>query len=183
MKLLVLISGPIAVGKSSVAAELIAIYGFGRISTGKFLAEKAHKEGVKGDRSGLQIVGDALDEKTDFQWVVENVAVPTIESKRDVERWLLDSVRKERQVHHFRARYGPRILHVHLTAPESILKERYETRLSKGEEYAGNTPYEVAIQHPNEISSRGLIDVADLVIDIKGKTPGEVAQGIVVQRL
>ncbi len=63
-------------------------------------------------------------------------------------------------------------------APEEILENRYNARIAKGDEYVGNTPYRVAIQHPNEVSSRSLIKIADLVIDVAGLSPDAIATGL-----
>jgi len=182
VKRLLLMSGPVAVGKSSVAVNLMKHHKFDRISTSKYLTEIATKQGIAViNRTVLQEVGDALDEKTDYRWVVDDVAIATFESNPSIELWLLDSVRKERQVQHFRERFGPQVFHVHLTAPETILRDRYETRRTKGEGYSGNTPYDLAIQHSNEVASRSLIRIADTVIDVVGLTSNEVAQRIITR--
>jgi len=178
MPTVVLFSGPIAVGKSSVARELLERFSFDRVSTGTYLSQLAQQRGTAVSRTSLQEIGDRLDEESDYRWVIDNVAVSTIASKPNVTHWLLDSVRKHRQVHHFRHHYGSSIAHVHLTASETILEARYNARLIAGGEYAGNTPYSVAIQHPNEISSRSLIDVADLVINVEGRSSNDIATEI-----
>jgi ribose 1,5-bisphosphokinase PhnN len=88
-------------------------------------------------------------------------------------------VRKERQVAHFRHRFASAIYHIHLTAPEDVLRSRYESRLAAGGEYAGGISYDVALSHPNEVASRDLINIADLVVD----TTDPMAVGNVIAAL
>lgn len=181
VKLLVLLSGPVAVGKSSVATELVRDYNFGRISTSPFLAAIAAEQGVEKNRTSLQEIGDALDDQSDYRWVVDDVAAVAIDSNPSIGSWLVDSVRKGRQVQHFRARYGVNVLHVHLNATEALLRERYQFRLSTIGDSINNTPYSIAIQHPNEVSARKLIESADVVIDVADLATAEIAAEILTQ--
>jgi hypothetical protein len=43
----------------------------------------------------------------------------------------LVSVRKKRQVEHFRAAFADRVFHLHLNGPEDVLRGRYERRLEE----------------------------------------------------
>jgi hypothetical protein len=105
------------------------------------------------------------------------INVPASENP-DNDRWLLDSVRKRRQVDHFRDRFGKLVFHVHLVAPEPIIKARYNDRLLAGDE-AGNIPYATAISHANEISSRSLFDVADFLVDLTSTSSETAALAII----
>lgn len=174
MNILVL-SGPVAVGKSTVSEELATAYGFQRIRSGEFLMRLATEKAIDVCRASLQRLGDELDDSTDYQWLIDEVAAPIIRARPDVERWLLDSVRKIRQVEHFRARFPNLVLHAHLTADEAVLEDRYAQRLAIGKEYVGCTSYSDAIAHPNEIAARKLIEIADLVIDVEALTSTQIA--------
>jgi hypothetical protein len=165
MKLLLLLSGPVAVGKSGVANALIKNHGFTSIKSSAYLRAQAAYDGLIESRTNLQKTGDRLDDETDFKWLVDDVAVPTIAAKPRSARWLLDSVRKTRQVEHFRKHFGNSVFHVHFTAPERIIEARYNDRLLAGHE-VGRVSYATAVAHPNEQSSRSLIDIADLLIDL-----------------
>ena len=164
-RVILLLSGPVAVGKSTLGRQLVENHGFRTIRSGRHLHDLAQRAGSDTSRAGLQHLGDVLDERTDYAWLINDVAVPQIDGAREHARWLLDSVRKERQVEHFRGRFGGYVVHVHLTASEKVLRARYEARLTAGVEYEGGTPYEVAVTHPNEVASRALIRIADLVLD------------------
>lgn len=175
MKAIVLLSGPIAVGKSSIAVALQDHHGFSRISSSGYLKGLAAKQGLGNERPILQRLGDDLDVLTDYRWLIDEVAKSTIQSRPEVSRWLLDSVRKQRQVEHFREQFGASVLHVHLTAPEDILRQRYESRAASAGNNQEATPYELAIGHPNEIAARQLIRIADHVADLTLATPEKVA--------
>lgn len=162
-----LLSGPVAVGKSTLAKKLVEDHGFRTIRSGNHLRSVAAQLGSDTTRRDLQELGDCLDLRTDYLWLIDDVASPQIETAPDHAHWLLDSVRKERQVEHFRSRF-PHVVHVHLTATEKVLRARYDARLAAGGEYEGGTPYDVAVGHPNEVASRGLIRIADLVVDSTG---------------
>lgn len=166
MNLLLLVSGPIAVGKSAVANALIQERGFRSIKTSQFLRNLAKSRGLGESRSDLQGLGDSLDLLTDYKWLIDDIAVPAIEAEPAHERWLLDAVRKKRQVEHFRARFEKLVFHVHFTAREAVLERRYNVRLLAGSE-TGNTDYTTASTHPNELASRSLGEVADIIVDLE----------------
>lgn len=178
MDLLLLLSGPVAVGKSAVANELARASDFRGIKSGKYLADLARHRGKGTDRTSLQCLGDQLDQDTDYLWLVDDVATAAINAEPTVHKWLLDSVRKKRQVEQFRMRFSASVFHAHLTAPEIVLKQRYDSRLSAGGEYLGNVPYEIAVNHPNEVSARDLNCMADCVIDVASVRPEEAARVI-----
>lgn len=173
--MLVLLSGPVAVGKTTLRQDLVAAHQFDYVRSSGYLKRLAEQRSLGGERTGLQDLGDELDRLTDFRWLLDEVAKPGFAAFSDRRRWLVDAVRKHRQVEHFRAAYGDAVLHVHLDASEAVLRQRYAERHDV-------TPYDDAIQHANEIASRSLIGIADLVIDM-GSTPVEQAGRLVVGKL
>lgn len=173
MKRLLLISGPMASGKTSVSAVLQEFHSFVPVSSGSFLRAQLAARNEPTDRYTLQEFGDSLDRTTDFSWLIESVAIPALEARPDVHNWLLDAVRKPRQVELFRLRFGDAVRHVHIVAPESVLKQRYAARgLSHVEDY------QASVLHPNEINARSLAGFADRVLDIEQHTPLEIADQI-----
>ena len=170
---LVLLSGPIAVGKTSVRQELLATYGFDYVRSSMYLKELANAQGQGDKRASLQDLGDRLDRETDYRWVLDNVARPGFAASPKQKSWIVDAVRKRRQVEHFREAFGALVLHVHLTAPEDVLQQRYAARLTNARDA---TPYAAAIQHENEVASRGLVEIAELALDASRLTPQEMAQ-------
>ncbi|HET7160176.1 MAG TPA: AAA family ATPase [Burkholderiales bacterium] len=175
IEMLVLLSGPVAVGKTTLRQALMATHQFDYVRSSGYLKQIAAQRSLKGERTGLQDLGDDLDRLTDYRWLLDEVARPGFAASPDQRRWLIDAVRKHRQVEHLRAAYGDAILHVHLHASEAVLRQRYAARDDV-------TPYDVAVQHDNEIASRSLVGIADLVIDM-GATPVEQAAQLVAGRL
>lgn len=173
-----LVSGPIAVGKTSFANELIETSSFKKIRSGDFLSQLATARGSRSDRTGLQELGDSLDVETDYRWVVESVAGPLIAADVPQRLWLFDAVRKQRQVEHFRARFEVDVFHVHLIAPEEVLRARYEERRRRGDDYLGSATYDEVVRHPNEIEARSLGDIADLRLDTHANSPAALGDAV-----
>jgi hypothetical protein len=159
-----------AVGKSNAAASLIGRHRFQRISSSEYLRGILCSAGQEVNRRSLQNLGDRLDVSTDFRWLIDDVALPTFaKSTASETRWLVDAARKQRQVEHFKNSV-PGTIHVHLTASELTLRERYEVRRGEGE-----LSYDDAISHPNEQSARALINIADVIVPVEGLSSEEIA--------
>lgn len=151
-------------GKTSLANALIEQHKFRRLKSSHYLKDICASRGMPVSRASLQAVGDELDEATDFRWLIDDVALPQMGAEPEQHRWLVDSVRKPRQIEHFRTEFGGLVLHVHLWASEASLRQRYDLRRSSPGHAEGLTPYDVAIQHPNEVSSRALKGEADVAV-------------------
>lgn len=153
---ILLLSGPFRVGKSTLADLLIAQHGFRKISSGGYLRSLLDGEGAE-HRPSLQGLGDRLDAQTDYRWLIDPLAKGAIDASPEHARWLIDAVRKPRQVEHFRAEFPSAVRHIHLTADEALLQSRYTEGLDA---------YRRDLAHPNEQSSRSLGAIADLTIDM-----------------
>src|SRR3546814_17738710 len=101
---LLLLSGPLAVGKSSIAKELVGGHQFSIIQTGRFLLARAQEMNGGASRADLQALGDSLDAETDYRWVVA-VAQLALQRSPTVDLLLLDRVRKKPQMTHFPNHY------------------------------------------------------------------------------
>lgn len=157
-------SGPIAVGKSSIVNALISNFGYKKISSGEYLSQLATKTNLEPVRDNLIKLGDELDKTTDYSWVVDQVSNLALTKEPQHRRWVFDSVRKHKQVDHFRKRYSTFLTHVHFTARETILEQRYNSRLNSGSTKDVST-YHHYIEHPNEKEARSLSTIADVIID------------------
>lgn len=169
---IVLFSGPFKVGKSTVTGELFQQFGYSKISSSDYLRSLTpglEQLDIAQVRLRLQEKGDELDRQTDFCWVVDPVATSVIANAPKVSAWLFDSVRKRRQVEHFRERFGSAVIHIHLTAPDDVLRTR--SGLSE-------TAYTAAISHSNEVNARSLGNIADQVFDTTLHTAHEIAAQI-----
>lgn len=170
--MILLISGPLAVGKSQVSSYLIEEYGFRKISSSAYLKSVLVEEKIGVSRQSLQELGDRLDIETKYKWLVTDVICPMVQSDFH-SYWLIDAVRKPEQVELIRLEFE-NVFHVHFIAEESILIQRYSQRMATGDHAEGNTTYQSAIIHPNEVSARSLKNVANHVIDL-GKDSAEAA--------
>lgn len=177
-----LLSGPVSVGKTTLRDLLMSHHGFGAIRSSAYLREVAARQAGGTGRLDLQELGDALDLQTGYRWVVDSVARPAMAAEPGRKRWLFDSVRKKRQVEHFRAAFGAAAFHLHLDAPEDVLRARYEQRLlEQGEPVEG--AYDRAVTHDNEQQSRGLIHLADATVQaFFGSSEEVLAQALAVIR-
>jgi len=174
---ILLTSGPIAVGKSSVVNALLSRFDFKCISSGNYLKELAESKGMAPVRENLIKLGDGLDIKTDYSWVVNQVTYNILKLDNSHSKWVFDSVRKKKQILYFRKKYENCITHIHFTAPEEILKNRYLERIVKGSAKDVST-YELAINNPNENEARSLGDFADYQIDTSSSSAEYLAEKI-----
>lgn len=163
--MILLLSGPAASGKSTICEMLMEKYGFVPIKSSSYLRGLVDQSNREVTREVLQEIGDRLDVETDFNWLVTNVAIPQMEANQGCRHWFVDSVRKPEQVDRFLEAFPEQVFHVHITAPDKVLKVRLLDRSVA----SGNTAYEKAfaehLTHPNEISARSLANFAPLVID------------------
>jgi cytidylate kinase len=173
-----LLSGPLAVGKTAVRDQLAQRFDFAPVRSSQYLRARADERQLSIARESLQELGDALDTETDYRWVIDSVAMPAMAQNPSQSLWLVDAVRKPRQIHHFRKQFGAAVFHAHLFADEEILRARYVSRQSMQGESADPTPYEEAINHENERSARSLIDLADLALDVGALSPAEAAKRV-----
>jgi len=127
-KLILLTSGPIAVGKSQIVSSLVNKYGFSKLSSGSYLKSLAVSQGLDVNRASLTEIGDNLDKETDYSWVVSKVTKSALEESPSTNRWVFDSVRKKKQVQHFRNAYPESIIHIHFFAEEEVLNSRFDKR-------------------------------------------------------
>ena len=86
---LILISGPVSSGKSTLSQDLVDRFGFAVYRTRKWLGRRLREESR--DRANLQQEGDRLDVQTRGRWVLEELTkeLPALAD----EVVVLDSVR------------------------------------------------------------------------------------------
>lgn len=156
----ILLSGPVSSGKSTLAKRLTERYGFTVVKSHDVLMTELGKD--LGDRTRLQRAGTRLDKRTEGRWLSNAVARAMSEDERDMVDLVIDAVRIEQQAQGFRDAYGRRVLHVHVTASDETLKERHANRPSKFTEPA---TYESVAKDPTERRARKLHRIADLVVD------------------
>lgn len=167
----VLLSGPIASGKSSLAASLRTRFGAELIHT-RELVELAVPPARRARRDALQAAGERLDKRTNGEWIVESLHDRLSSVPADA-LVIIDAVRHPGQIESLRRAFGTRVTHVHLTAPEATLAARYEERR------ATTTITELASyadvrRNVTERRIEKLASDADIVIDTDRNQPPDV---------
>src|SRR5262245_19095796 len=113
----VLLSGPVSAGKSTLAQSLRERYQCEVIRTRDLI--RASLPDTLDERRAMQEAGERLDRKDKGEWVAQGLAKLTacLLGKSTV---IVDSVRVREQVRAVRIAYGPRVVLVHLTASEPV---------------------------------------------------------------
>jgi adenylosuccinate synthase len=164
---IILLSGPIASGKTTLGDSLVGRYGFVRLKSRELIHFLLKTEP---EREALQNAGDALDRKTKGRWVAQALAKALLDLPANA-LVLVDAVRIERQVKAVREAFGPRVTHVHLTAPIDELSQRYRNRRKELKELSS---YRQVQSNPTEKNIESLARLADVVVDTRQSTPAEV---------
>jgi adenylosuccinate synthase len=126
---IVLLSGAISSGKSTLARGLEEQYGMRVFRTKEVLTRSLSQHLEKG-RLALQDEGDRLDNETRGRWVVSEF-YDWLNSNEEVTVAVIDSVRRLDQIAAIREAFGSRVTHIHLTAPQEELELRFNRRRSQ----------------------------------------------------
>lgn len=157
MQQIVILSGRVAVGKTTVAELLESRFGFQVLRTRDLIAAA---QGTQPERSALQVDGDRLDRKTGGRWVAN--AIPKLLAGHDCDRVVVDSVRKKIQIDAVRSGFGASVVHVHLLATVETIGARYLGRKSSLRELP---TYDAVAKSATERGVDGLRHHADIVVD------------------
>lgn len=179
MRLIVALSGPIAVGKSVFIAEFLKRIKGVRISTRELILSLRD---VKSERGVLQAAGESLDHETDGKWVADALALQA-KTLGDELIALVDSIRIAKQADHLRSEFGEKFKHLHLSAAHDVLAQRFIERKNKGDlavlEFA---TYEEAKANATEAAVEGLGRIADIRINTDQLAP-EAAAMLAIDQL
>lgn len=168
-RLVVVISGRIGSGKSTLAAALEGRFAIERLRTRELLVQ--HLEaGETATRSRLQKQGASLDHRTRGRWLADELGRLLLERGPQASV-AVDSVRRADQIAAIRTAFGTAVVHVHLTAPRSVLEARFRRRTGQLGEASR---YEDAAGDPTEEQVDSLEPIADIVVDTNRSTPEDV---------
>jgi adenylosuccinate synthase len=159
-KLIVLLSGPVSSGKSTLAQLLSRQFGFVVVKTWELLKE--HAPDTSMERAALQELGEKLDRDTGGGWVLEALA-RRVAALGDDAKVVVDAVRIAGQIDAVRKGYGPRVAHVHLAAGVPELEKRYKHR--KRGEIKELPSYAEVLKNKTESEVPQLKGSADIVIE------------------
>ncbi len=125
-KRIVLLSGKVSAGKSTLCEGLVQRFGAHHLKTKELIAEVAREDSRLG-RGELQRVGDLLDRRTEGEWVARALT-RFVESLPGDAVIVVDAVRIIEQVHAIRRAYGSKVFHIHLEADIEDLTRRYRQK-------------------------------------------------------
>ncbi len=164
--MLIILSGPLCAGKSSLAGCLQRRRGGTIITAREILA------GLGSDpnnRADLQARGAELERATSGRWLLDGVIAKL--PQRLTGTSVVDSVRTTGQAELFRSRFVDSIV-IHLTAVEDVLRQRF---LATDEGKAiGEQGMRRVFRHPVERGADDVRALADIVIDTTGKSVATV---------
>lgn len=163
---IVLISGSVSSGKSSLAGALGQRYGFRCLKTRELILELRPR--TRNERSALQRAGERLDKEHGGKWVARAVDRLVQDKRQNI---VVDSVRTKDQIDDVRRAFGSAVVHVHLMASDAVLAERYGDRPPVITELA---TYKAVKKNATEGLVNALAQVADVVVDTEKSGPDEV---------
>lgn len=159
---IVLVSGQICSGKSALVEQLREKHDARVVKTKELILKKWPK--TKDERRSLQLAGQKLDREDGGVWVAEalqRIIDETSQDKTPKGLYVVDSVRILGQISSIRKAYGADVHHVHLTATDIELRNRFESR-SRSEDQG--VEYEQLKGNKTEKGVEKLADVADVVV-------------------
>ena len=161
----VLLSGPVASGKTTLSRLLADRFGFCIVSTREILGEGGQ------DRLSLQAAGVSRDNSSAGRWVRDGLVQLQRQCSDEIS-FVVDSVRTLDQVRWVQKTFGASVEHVHLKANLEVLSNRYDVR-SEGYQY------EEVRYDPVEQTVGVLGEWATLVIDTSYSSPESVLLQVV----
>jgi hypothetical protein len=167
-----LLSGPVAAGKTTTAGLLHTDYGAAVLSTRAAILRLLPSTAL--DRRQLQAAGDQLDLATHGEWVADSLMRLVASTAGPSVLVVIDAIRRAEQADSVTRLRIVTAWHVHLTASRAILSQRYRSSLSIKE-----LPlYEDLAANPTEAAIESLASIADLTIDTSDASPQEVASRV-----
>jgi adenylosuccinate synthase len=168
-KIILVLSGEICTGKSTLSEKLKSRYGFLHCKTRDGLGYYADQKlkGVTPERDFYQKLGEELDVAGGGKWVLDYFQYLYAEDFSRNNYYLIDSARILKQIQHIRESYSYIVYHVHLHASSATLERRFFERgeihqLTKEDQQAKYKKYK---SDPTEQKVHKLAKDADLVID------------------
>lgn len=163
LKKIILLSGPICSGKTTLLAQLEKVFKCEVFKTSIVLKKK--KARPHATRGELQRYGEYLDSTTKGKWILNYIEgfIKNLPNDED-SIVVVDSVRAKSQIDEIRSAYGPIVFHFHLTAPYDVLKLRYKNLITNNSAYEFNS-FDDSQINKTERNINNLGNFADILIN------------------
>ncbi len=126
-RLVIVLSGPVASGKSTLATRLSRALEADVLKTRPILEEQYFIETRLKLRQWLQELGETLDEETGGRWVAA-AAERQVRFAAPRRPLIVDSVRRAAQIEALSDSLDADVIHIHVDASVRTLERRYEAR-------------------------------------------------------
>jgi adenylosuccinate synthase len=175
-KLIVLLSGNVSVGKTTLSEGLVRQYNSTLVKTKEVLKELALNKLGKElplERKALQEFGTKMDDETDGAWVLTALKkhIAGLKVGHD-DVVIVDAVRILPQIKAIRRAYRFAVKHIHLEAPPAALAKRYKARESADVQELPQ--YSDVGKDSTESRVATLRQSADFVVDTVRCTPEDI---------
>jgi adenylosuccinate synthase len=178
-RMVVVVSGPVAGGKSALARGLAGRFEALRLSTRSVLMSRLAPN-EPATRETLQRVGAEWDDETGGSWVADRLGREIWRAReRGHELIIVDAARIAGQIDGLRAAFGREVRHVHVTASRETCAARYAERQS--EEFEEAADYAKVLKDPTERAVDDLAPIADIVIDTDRDAEDDVLVRVAAQ--
>ena len=168
---IILLSGPVASGKSMLASRLSDRLKMKLLRTSDLLRATMTGSNASG-RIALQDWGDELDRRTQGTWVLDSLR-QMLQGEEPGTHVVVDSVKIQEQIDAIRDAYGSSVTHIHMTAPLDVLASRYGSRESSPSQVEHLSYEDVRLNQTESLAGR-LSEIADVVIDSNRCTEEDV---------
>ncbi|MDL2263155.1 adenylosuccinate synthetase [Synergistaceae bacterium OttesenSCG-928-I11] len=159
-ELIIILSGNICSGKSTLADQLSEVFGVHKISTYILLKNHFNKPH---SRIEMQEFGEKLDHATEGKWIAEDISHELEEIAPCPQFVLVDCARIPKQIEAIRSKFkNCSVQHIHLAANTEILKNRYISRDQS--RFKETISFEDAMKDSTESKVNDLEKGADIVI-------------------
>ncbi len=169
-RVVVVLSGPVSAGKTTLAKRLVDRYGAKHYKTSELL-EKLSGGRIPRERTAMQEFGERLDRSSGGSWVAEDL-VPEINKLSADAIVVIDAVRIPGQIEALRTGLPRQVVHIHLKATERELERRYRRRPKT--RFREKASYAEVLDNETERRVPELADDADVVIDTESNTQLDV---------
>ena len=159
---IVLLSGPICSGKSSLGLQLQERHDAKIVKTKDLILKMSPR--TRSERRKLQRAGQRLDNADGGAWVATALQQTIDTATRGATPeglFVVDSVRIAGQIDAIRRAYGAEVHHIHLTATAEELRARYKNRMRHEDE---DVDYDTLKRNRTETGIEELAPLADIVV-------------------